>query len=151
MGADLKNDAAKSAWKHLLELAGWGSPRRVPRFPGVAMQLDLSPKQLGLIWRLGPDSTMSMRSIGESLYCDASYVTDIVDRLEERDLIERRPDPGDRRVKLIALTPDGERLRERALELLYDPPEEFEMLDADELATLDELLGKAASSAVPAA
>ena len=53
----------------------------------------MAPKQLGLIWRLAPGSSLSMREIGESLYCDASYVTDLVDRLEERGLIERRAGP----------------------------------------------------------
>src|SRR6187551_2522063 len=96
-------DPAVSAWKSLLELVGWGG-RRPPRFPSVAMQLGMAPKQLGLIWRLEPGATLSMREIGESLYCDASYVTDLVDRLEERGLIERRPSPDDRRVTLIALT-----------------------------------------------
>ncbi len=125
-------DPAVSAWKSLLELVGWGG-RRPPRFPAVAMQLGMAPKQLGLIWRLEPGATLSMREIGESLYCDASYVTDLVDRLEERGLIERRPSPDDRRVTLIALTAEGESVRREALELLYEPPEEFGALDADEL------------------
>jgi MarR family transcriptional regulator, organic hydroperoxide resistance regulator len=69
----------------------------------------------------------------------------MVDRLEERSLIERRPDPRDRRVKLIALTPAGEKLRARALEMLYAPPAGFAALSADERATLARLLGKAAA------
>ena len=42
---------------------------------------------------------------------DASYVTTIADQLEERGLIERQPHPTDRRVKSLALTPEGLRLR----------------------------------------
>ena len=57
------------------------------------MELELAPKQLGLLWRLAPGEALPMRAIGESLFCDASYVTDLVDRLEERGLIERRPMP----------------------------------------------------------
>jgi DNA-binding MarR family transcriptional regulator len=34
-------------------------------------------------------------------------VTGIVDRLESRGLVERRPSPGDRRVKLAAATDEG--------------------------------------------
>ena len=138
-----KETAASAAWRSVLELVGWGDRRRVPRFPGVAMELGLSPKQLGLLWRLEPGGALSMSAIGESLFCDASYVTDLVDRLEERDLIERRSDPGDRRVKLVALTPEGEALRTRALALLYEPPEEFGALDETEIATLAGLLAKA--------
>ena len=114
----------------------------------VAMELDLSPKQLGVLWRLEPGGDgLPMGEIAESLYCDASYVTDMVDRLEERGLIERRPDPADRRVRLLALTPAGARLRERALEMLYTPPEEFDALTAEEAATLARLLAKVGSGA----
>lgn len=110
------------------------------------MELGLAPKQMGVLWKLEPGAELPMRAIGESLFCDASYVTDLVDRLEERGLIERRASREDRRVKLVALTPEGERCRERALELLYEPPSEFAALDAEELAKLSELLTKAVSA-----
>lgn len=139
-------DPAVASWKSILELVGWGDRSRVPRFPGVAMELGLAPKQMGLLWRLAPDETLSMRAIGESLFCDASYVTDLVDRLEERELIERRSDPSDRRVKLIALTPAGEAMRERALEMLFEPPPEFAALDDCELRQLRDLLAKAVAA-----
>ena len=90
-----------------------------------------------------------MRAIGESLYCDASYVTDLVDRLEERELIERRRSPEDRRVKLIALTAAGESCRDRALGAALRAPAEFAALDPDELRTLSELLAKAAAAERP--
>lgn len=133
------------AWRAILELVGWGRGR-APRFPAVAAQLGLAPKQLGVLWKLEPGASLPMRAIGESLHCDASYVTDLVDRLEERQLIERRASPEDRRVTLIALTPDGERCREKALALLYEPPEEFDALDDEELRQLGDLLGKVAAA-----
>jgi DNA-binding MarR family transcriptional regulator len=49
-----------------------------------------------------------MRSLAESLHCDASYMTDLVDKLEQRGMIERRSSAEDRRVKLIALTGWGQ-------------------------------------------
>ena len=134
-----------AAWKAILSLVGWGSGKP-PRFPGVALELGLAPKQLGLIWRIEPGTTVPMGAIGESLFCDASYVTDLVDKLEERGLIERRPSPDDRRVKLIGLTADGEKLRERALELLYEPPVEFATLSRDEIQKLSELLTRAVAA-----
>lgn len=141
--ADARTDAdAIAAWRAILELVGWGGQQRPPRFPAVAARLGLAPKQMGVLWKLEPGATMPMRAIGESLHCDASYVTDLVDRLEERGLIERRPSPADRRVTLIALTAAGERCRDEALAMLYEPPEEFAALDEDELRRLGELLGK---------
>lgn len=135
-------DPAEAAWRSILELVGWGG-NRPPRFPAVAMALDLAPKQLGLLWRLEPGEEKPMRVLGESIYCDASYTTDLVDRLEQRGLVERRSSTEDRRVKLIALTPEGERCRERALALLYEAPKELEALDPDELEALSKLLAKA--------
>ena len=50
-----------------------------------------------------------MRCIARQLKCEPSNVTGIIDRLEARGLVERRPDPADRRVKLAAPTGEGMR------------------------------------------
>ncbi|MER7187606.1 MarR family transcriptional regulator, partial [Streptomyces hyaluromycini] len=47
---------------------------------------------------------LPMRKLAQKLKCEPSNVTGIVDRLEARGLVERRPDPTDRRVKLAAAT-----------------------------------------------
>lgn len=50
---------------------------------------------------------LPMRRLAQKLKCEPSNVTGIVDRLEVRGLVERRPDPADRRVKLAAVTEEG--------------------------------------------
>jgi Transcriptional regulators len=55
---------------------------------------------------------MSMREIAEQVGFDPSYVTALVDQLEERGLATRRAGK-DRRVKLVTLTADGAALREQ--------------------------------------
>lgn len=50
---------------------------------------------------------MPMRSIAERRRCDPSNITGIVDRLEEKDLVERSADPSDRRIKRVSLTRAG--------------------------------------------
>ncbi len=52
-----------------------------------------------------------MRKLAQKLKCEPSNVTGIVDRLEAWGLVERRPDPGDRRVKVAAATDEGRRVR----------------------------------------
>jgi DNA-binding MarR family transcriptional regulator len=142
MPPETNSSAAADAWRTIMALVGWG-PGRGPHFPAVAVAFDLSPKQLAMLWRLEPSGDgLPMRSIAESLYCDASYVTDMVDKLEQRGLIERRADHGDRRVKLLALTDAGIELRSRALKMLYEPPEEFDRLSDAEAETLARLLAK---------
>jgi DNA-binding MarR family transcriptional regulator len=140
-----KDDAAAAAWRSVMSLVGWGSGRP-PRIPAVARQFGLSPKQLVLIWRLPPGTATPMWAMGEKLSSDASFMTGMVDRLEEDGLIERRPDPGDRRVTLIALTEQGTEFRERALTALHRPPPEFDVLDRDEIEQLAALLGKATAA-----
>ncbi|MET9777542.1 MarR family transcriptional regulator [Streptomyces sp. NPDC006367] len=53
---------------------------------------------------------LPMRKLAQKLKCEPSNVTGIVDRLEARGLVERRADPGDRRVKVAAATEEGRRV-----------------------------------------
>jgi DNA-binding MarR family transcriptional regulator len=55
---------------------------------------------------------MSMKSLADHIGCDASNITGIADRLEAKGLVTRNVDPNDRRVKVLKLTPEGERLRD---------------------------------------
>ncbi len=68
-------------------------------------KLDLSMSQGHVLMCL--DDPMPMSAIAKRMGFDASHVTALIDRLEERGLIERRPDPGDRRVKRIVVTDAG--------------------------------------------
>jgi DNA-binding MarR family transcriptional regulator len=60
--------------------------------------------------------------LAETLSCHASNVTGLVDRLESRGLLRRRPAPADRRVKVLVLTPTGLRLRALLLDRMTAPP-----------------------------
>ncbi|WP_035848998.1 MarR family winged helix-turn-helix transcriptional regulator [Kitasatospora azatica] len=66
---------------------------------------ELTPLQAKAL--LAAEQPVPMRRIAEHLHAEPSNVTAIIDRLEARGLVERRPDPGDRRVKLVAATPAG--------------------------------------------
>jgi DNA-binding MarR family transcriptional regulator len=113
--------------------------------PGVASELDLSPVQCHVLFLMEPDQPIPMRRLAETLACDASNVTGLVDRLESRGLIVRRASDEDRRVKALVLTPTGVRLRARLHERLAAPPDPSKRLsDADRqalIAILERLLG----------
>jgi DNA-binding MarR family transcriptional regulator len=51
-----------------------------------------------------------MRELADELGCDASNVTQIIARLESRDLVLRQTHPNDRRSRQIVRTPDGDTL-----------------------------------------
>jgi MarR family transcriptional regulator, organic hydroperoxide resistance regulator len=137
MSTAVRADPAAEAWEAILDLT-----MSEPRFPRVAQELGLSPKQLHVLHRLAPGIELPMGALAENMYCDASNVTGIVDRLEERGLIERRPDADDRRVKRLAVTEEGAELRERALARLLEPPAEIATLPRSDQRTLRDLLRK---------
>ncbi|MFD8979654.1 MarR family winged helix-turn-helix transcriptional regulator [Streptomyces sp. NPDC059564] len=83
---------------------------------------------------------LPMRRIAQKLRCEPSNVTGIVDRLETRGLVERRPDPADRRVKLAAPTEEGLQTAERLRESLDFAREPLAGLSTEERTALRDLL-----------
>ena len=83
--------------------------------PEWADEAGLSPVQCHVLHLLEPDKPASMNRLADALSCDASNVTGLVDRLEARGLVQRRPSADDRRVKVLELTAAGSRLRARLL------------------------------------
>ena len=96
-----------------------------------------------LLWLT--EGPLSLSELAEAVRVDAPYATLIVDNLEERGLVERRPDPADRRRKLVALTPEGKEAAQRALRIKREPPPGFANLSAAELDTLEELMRRVTS------
>src|SRR4051794_37922572 len=89
--------------------------------PTLAAELQLSPAQCHVLHVIEPGKPIPMGQLAEMLACDASNVTGLVDRLESRGLVRRRPSPADRRVKVLDLTPAGGKLRAQLLERLTPP------------------------------
>jgi MarR family transcriptional regulator, organic hydroperoxide resistance regulator len=116
-----------------------------PRFPAIAQELDLHPGQAIALRVL--DEPRPMGEMAEAMHCDNSNITGIVDRLEERGIVERRVAEHDRRVKLIALTSDGTRLREELNRRLAEPPEPLTRLSAADQQALRDVLGRALDAA----
>jgi MarR family transcriptional regulator, organic hydroperoxide resistance regulator len=106
-------------------------------------EFDLSSAQGEFLCTLEPQEPATMVSLARRLHCHDSNVTGMVDRLEQRGLIERRSHPRDRRVKLIALTGDGESLRRRLLERLSDPLPFIAVLSEGDKTLLRDVLRRA--------
>jgi DNA-binding MarR family transcriptional regulator len=90
----------------VVELIGTVVARYYEEYDEAAAKHSLTGAQARVL-RLLSLEAMPMRRIAQKLKCEPSNVTGIVDRLEARDLVERRPDPADRRVKLAAPTEKG--------------------------------------------
>jgi DNA-binding MarR family transcriptional regulator len=128
-------DSAREAWSLL---AGLVYP---PPFLALARQLGLRPAAFGAVRALDRPRTMS--EIAAALHCDNSNVTGIVDGLEEKGLATRQPTPADRRVKLIALTAEGRRIRARLTRAVEKPPAWVEGLSEADRRALRDLLRRA--------
>lgn len=59
------------------------------------------------------DESLAMKELSKRMHCDASFVTVIADALEQRGLARRAPNPTDRRIKNLVLTPHGLDLKDR--------------------------------------
>ena len=93
-------------------------------------------KVLGLL-RLGP---LPMRQIAQTLSCEPSNITGIVDRLELRGLVERQADPADRRIKLVAPTEAGGAASSELRSSLRFAKEPLASLAPDERTQLRDLM-----------
>ncbi len=69
---------------------------------------DITPGQLRALRVLGHHGTQRMSALSEHLRIAARSATEVVEALESRGLVARRPDPGDRRATLVELTENGE-------------------------------------------
>ena len=133
-------DPASEAWELFMRIFGEARPRILD----VQAEYGLKPPQFFALDAL--DAPVPMSHIADLLRCDRSAVTWITDRLEERGYVERRADERDRRVKLLALTDEGRRVREEIRRRLSVPPEPLTRLSRAEQRELRDLLRKALES-----
>lgn len=74
------------------------------------IRLGLSMAQLHILYVLQRNGQMTMSRLAEVLNVSLSNATGLIDRIEERGFIERIRVPEDRRIVLIRVTPEGERM-----------------------------------------
>ena len=68
---------------------------------------DITPSQFRALRVLMRRGVMRLSELSEHLHIAARSTTEVVDALETRGLVERRPDPDDRRATLAVLTEHG--------------------------------------------
>jgi DNA-binding MarR family transcriptional regulator len=73
---------------------------------------DINPSHWRALRALARHDEMRLSELSESLRIAPRSATEVVDALEARGLVERRPDPTDRRATLIVCTPAAEELSE---------------------------------------
>jgi DNA-binding MarR family transcriptional regulator len=114
---------------------------RKDMFLAVAESCGLRPGDVRLLLML--EAPRPMRDVARLMTCDPSTLTGMVDRLEGVGYVERRPDAGDRRVKIVALTDSGALAREEVVAKLQATPEQLLRLSVADQRTLRDLVRKA--------
>ncbi len=137
MATKIERKPAEALWK-LLRDDAFASLR--DDFTARVAECSLSMSQGKLIREL--HQPQSQRELARRLHYDPSNITALADSLEARGLVERRPDASDRRFRLLALTPEGERLRTTLEERLAQPPAFLDRLTPAEQKQLLTLLAK---------
>jgi DNA-binding MarR family transcriptional regulator len=130
-----EEDAAR-VWVAMRDLVGSHPTKDLMR---AALDLGRGSGRIrSLMWLA--EGPMSLSGLAEAVGVDAPYATLIVDSLEERGLVERQPDPADRRRKLVTLTAAGTKAIEKLMRIEREPPPGFARLSSAELETLEGLL-----------
>jgi len=140
---------AEEAFERVRRIAFEGE--HVERMAALGVRMKLSPGVIKTLMRLAKADGVSMGDMARGIGCDPSYITALVDDLDERGLARREPAPYDRRVKIIVLTDAGRALAEEIDAIMSVPPAALAALSQQELRQLRDLLDKVlAAGEVPA-
>jgi DNA-binding MarR family transcriptional regulator len=120
--APLPGDRAPSTLGFLLSQVGIYASRR---FAQRLAAIDLPPPLFRVLNAVDAVEGRSQQAIGEAIGAPASRMVAMVDELERRDLLERRPHPGDRRIRAVYLTREGRKLLARGREIATAHEEEL--------------------------
>jgi DNA-binding MarR family transcriptional regulator len=101
----------------LISQLGFFSSRR---FTEALEPLGIGPRDFLLMRFVDASDGQSQHALAEQLQIPPSRMVALVDRLEELGLLERRPDPDDRRVRGLFLTRRGRSVLERAGKIAID-------------------------------
>lgn len=71
---------------------------------------DITPGQFGVLILIEANPGLNQSQLGVAMGVDRSTVVAVIDRLEARRLVARRPAPQDRRSYALELTPEGSRI-----------------------------------------
>jgi DNA-binding MarR family transcriptional regulator len=127
-----KEPLAAEVWR----LLGESFQKQFKDAASILQESGLTPGHLRVLMLLSSGEAMPMGSLAQGLSCDASTMTWLIDRLEERGLVERKGLPSDRRVKTVVLTTMGLKTTGVVKKRLYKPPPELLELDEETLTIL---------------
>lgn len=123
-----KRDVAQQAWRLMMKVG----EKHMEEAGARLTAMGLSPVMGHFLDELARMEPGPMSQLVARMDVDPGWVTDIVDRLEQRGDVVRRPSPEDRRVKILELTEKGrETWRKMDDAIATAPPELLELRDGE--------------------
>ena len=113
----------------------------------IADDYDITSQMAHALHLLPVAGSMTMKELACEMWCDQSNVTGVVDRLEARGFVERRPSAADRRIKCVVLTASGKRLRRKIDDRFNESPPAIAALSEADRETLQLILMRALDNA----
>ena len=89
----------------------------VRRYKPFLDELDLTYTQYIAMMVLWEEKEINVKDLGKRLYLDSGTLTPLLKRLEQKGLVARHRDDKDERVLIIAITPEGEVLKDEAVKV----------------------------------
>lgn len=80
-------------------------------------EIDLTYTQYITMMVLWEEKEINVKALGKRLYLDSGTLTPVLKRLEQKGLISRQRDSRDERNLIVRLSPEGEQLKEKAVEI----------------------------------
>ena len=132
----ISGDRAPSTLAFLLSQVGIHAARQ---FAERITTVGINPPLFRVLNLVDAAEGQSQQAIGKAIEVPASRMVALVDELEQRGLVERRPDPGDRRVRALYLTGKGRQTLARGRKLAGEHEEELTrgLAEADRKRLLD--------------
>ncbi|MDE1872604.1 MAG: MarR family transcriptional regulator [Thaumarchaeota archaeon] len=84
----------------------------------IKNKLGLTSSQWKIILALNSFDGLSQRELADRIYVDGSTLVPVIDKMEENGLLERKPDPKDRRHNRLYLTKKSESVVDSIVEII---------------------------------
>lgn len=124
MADDIKPEESDGGLRSLGDILGFhirlahGAVYR--HFTDTFAYLDLTQKQVSVLWLVADYPGMSQTDLAQCLQMDRATVMAIVNRLQARGFLARRPSRKDRRRQTLHVLPDGEKALAEARKAIVD-------------------------------
>jgi DNA-binding MarR family transcriptional regulator len=127
--------------EYILQLSEKAFRELFPLLPIEWLKFDITMPQLKVVLLLHMTGSVRMSDIASALGVSLATATGVVDRLVERDIVQRESQPDDRRVVLCRLSEKGQKMIGGLWQLSHDSIKELlDGMDSTQLGSVTEAL-----------